>query len=448
MGGRYELYLYVNGVQVAGATKLARMKAGSTDLMLPQGDIIAGMARNLDARNADGSEKTHQVEVKAVMVDGGTAEFAVAYLTAQGVPAAANPSAQQTLAATPKTLGSSFIQVSPTVSVRTTAEKDVMLQASSQIAGGTPNDAIEYQFRYKRSTTSTWTNLEATQHGIPCATSTCGTFSHPADSTNVFATKLNLLANSSVTTTEQWQFALFARNASGGSSTIDYNHIDVFTMPTTGSEGSFAETTPVVVSNSGTTLQPDLAIDYIDSTCGNWTYLGQLTVPHTDTTSNWIGQGYIEFLGRGEDDSFTNEGSWDESQVEIVLEPVEESAFDVGHYTISIPRGRYGFHFFTDAMTVGNIGGKTIRMWVRKVRTTNSSDPCLSNACGFYNMPLRGESKFRVGKRAFTMKLLPAGTHYYAAAADCRDGVDNDDDGLVDHPGDSGCSSPDDGTEN
>jgi hypothetical protein len=252
---RYELKLYVDGVQIAGATKLAKRIPGTSQFMVPQGEIITGLATNLSAGTI------HHVEVRAVMVDGGSAKFAVAYMTAQGVPA--TYPATKVLAAPSLTVSSSWVQASSTATIATSGTKDVILQAYTQFAGGTPNDAVEYEFKYKKSADSTWTGLGVTTAAVPCpidAGASCAPFAYPADSTPVLDHKYSL--NFGAVSTN-WNFALFARNVSGHTTTLAYRHIEVFTMPSTGVTGQVEIvppiTGPTIVYPEGTSPQPPIA---------------------------------------------------------------------------------------------------------------------------------------------------------------------------------------------
>jgi hypothetical protein len=406
-GGRYQLHLYVDGVEIAGATKFVEMKPGSsTAPLVPQGDEIAGTAINLSAF------VNHKVEVKATMVDGGSGDFAVAYITGQGVPTTGNPAAKATASA-PVSVGGTWTQLTPTATVSTSSTRDFIFQGLSQIDGGTPNHKVEYTFGYKRSTDSTFTFTRTSAVAVPCpikSGSTCISF------TNTPMVAANIMDNQFDITSGTWNVALFARNASGGTTSIAWRQVEVFTAPATYAKGEFTATTPVVVDTAITT-NPQPGFVGSNTGCGYWTNIGEFTIPAAIGDFNYVGQGYIEFLGRGSDDSHTGEGSWDASDVEIMLEAVGITGFDFGGFTVSVPRDRMGFYFATDAMLWDNAQGRTVRVWVRKkFKTTppTETQTCLVNYCGYQYLPNYPHAKFRVGTRYFSVKVLPAGVSYFA----------------------------------
>lgn len=407
-GGRYQLKLYVDGVEIAGATKFVEMKPGSsTAPLVPQGDEIAGLAQNL-APNVN-----HKVELKASMVDGGTGDFGVAYVTGQGVPTSANPSAKATTAAA-VSVGSTWTQISPIATVTTTGTRDFIFQGYAQIDGGTPNDKLEYKFGYKRSTDASFTTFTRTSSVVvPCpikSGSLCLSFSNtPMMGSNIMDNKFDL-------TSGTWEAALFARNANSRTTSVAYRHVEVFTAPSNYPKGEFHTTTPITIDTSITTNpQPGFAGSNFG--CGYWTNIGELYVPALSVDSNYVGQGFIEFLGRGTDAAHTGEGNWDASDVEILLEGVGVSSYDFGAFTLSVPREGTGFYFATDAMLWGNPSGMTIRFWARKkFKTTPTSEPntCLVNYCGYQYLPNYPHAKFRIGTRYFSIKTVPAGPSYFS----------------------------------
>jgi hypothetical protein len=407
-GGRYQLKLFVDGVEIAGSTKFVEMKPGSsTAPLVPQGDEIAGLALNL-APNVN-----HMVEVKASMVDGGVGDFGVAYITGQGVPVTANPAAKATSSAS-LAVGSTWTQITPVATVTTSGTRDFIFQGYAQIEGGTPNDRFEYKFGYKRSTDATFTTFSRTSSVVvPCpikSGSLCLDFSNtPMMGSNIMDNKFDLASGT-------WNVALFARNMNSRTTSVSWRQVEVFTAPSTFPKGEFTASTPIVVDTAITT-NPQPGFSGSNLGCGYWTNIGELYIPPLSVDSNYIGQGYIEFLGRGTDAIHTGEGSWDASDVEILLEGVGVSAYDFGAFTLSVPREGTGFYFATDAMLWGNPSGMTVRFWARKkFKTTPSTETntCLVNYCGYQYLPNYPHAKFRIGRRYFSIKTLPAGAQYFS----------------------------------
>lgn len=409
-GGRYGVRFYVDGVEVGGATRFIRMQPTGTLPLLPQGDTFNASAQGLSPGN-------HRVELKAYVVpnDGGTMKIGLSWVTGQGVPV--DYPAERRVNAAAATIGPLWTAITDELTVNNTSDQDIDIypQAYFQFQGGTPGDQISLGFGLKKTTDANYpSSVHNSEIAVPCplkdGSGNCywPTGDPARDGVNISD---NLFVYNGqggpfpIAAHTSYKLVLFAINRSGRTATVAYRQIEYMSLPSSTSRAENYATDTVLVSNGNSSDQP---VWGEHTTCGLWTRLLTVNVPASNGTLNWIGEGYIEFLGRGENDNHLNEGDWNAPDVEVLVEPTGQPVgTDFGQYIISLPRDRYGFYFHLDGAWWGNSGlGNTMTVWVRKRKGTS----CAFTQCA--SRPSSGNATFRVGKRYLSAKTVPAANCY------------------------------------
>jgi hypothetical protein len=423
-GARFNLTLHVNGQQISGATKFIAMRDGSTTAAsLPQTHLINGVAEILgDVGNDPG---LHMLEMKAQMVDGGEFTTGLTWLTATGVPASA-PSGKH-VSGQSISVGTSWTQVSSTGSFSSANALDLMTQGYLQFVGGTPGHRIEVEFR-RRSPGGAWLTAPRTSVlGVPCPlkdlNNQCVWFApDPArDGANVFDHQFDVPSGS-------WEVAMFARNIDGGTTSFGWRQLEYVGIPVAvGVKKDVYHTNTIIVDAQGSPDQPEFATLF-NTACGSWTKAMSIDMPPTDITSNWIGHGYIEFVGRG-DGTAGSEGDWTNEVLQVILEPTHQRTeqcapvpSELGMLDFDVSSNPKGLYFPISAAAWGNAEstpgcvdpkpgvGNTLTVWIRKKRSVPGQSQCYLETCA-WTAAAEGHAKFRIGKRYVAAKLVPSDSH-------------------------------------
>jgi hypothetical protein len=380
-GGRYSVHFYVDGVERGSATRVLKT--------LPQGDVFHAIALELPAGN-------HHYEVKARTLDGGTFTAALVWTHAMGVPAA-NP-AGRVVTDEPAEIGARWTEITAPLRIRNGTGKplDVLAQASLQFEGGTAGDRISIGFGLKRAADAVYPPSARNSDFAVVVRDGIGVFDH----------KLSVGPG-------EWDLVLYAINRHGRTVTVVQRELAYATVPAAaGVAAEHQDSTPVVVDTRKGVV-PEPALNNVDpwQDCGKWTLLDQFAVPASSGEPVWTAQGYVELLGHGVDDRHTRAGAWDDPDVEIVFQLIAEGptpvATEAGIHRFALPRDLHGYSLFTDAGTWGNARGNTVRVWARKR---------WGPKCGFRATRVErgetGHATFRVGKRYYVFKQVPAGSCY------------------------------------
>ncbi len=408
-GGRYNIKLYVDGTEVGGAERFVEMMPGtSTSPMLPQGQVFNGVATNL-------ASGPHYYEVKAQMIDGGTMKIGLAWLHAVGSPT--SYPAGRVVTDASATIGSSWTQItSPiTFSNNTGANIDILAQANWQFQGGTVGDRISVGFGLKPHTQSTYpSSTRNSDFEIKCplkdGSGNCywPTIDTARDGINMFDYMLDVAPGT-------WDIVLFAINRNGHTNTtVGYRELEFASFSSSvGARGEVSggqSTNTIVVDTQTTQTQPTTSLGDSPATCGNWTLLDTITLPSTTGEYLWTASGYIDFEGRGSDGTHSDDGVWDDPDIEVTFEAItgdSSASAEFGAHRLSLPKDLHGYYLYTDAGTWGNTAGNTIKVWARKRHGTN----CAVDVDKFTRSNT-GNAKFRVGRRYYIFKLVPAGSCY------------------------------------
>ena len=373
-GGRYSVHFYVDGVERGSATRVLQT--------LPQGDVFHAIALDVPAGN-------HDYEVKARTLDGGTFTAALVWTHAVGVPAV-NP-AGRVVTEAPAEINGRWTEITAPLRITngTGGNLDVLAQASLELIDGKAGDRISVGFGLKRASESVY----------PPSARNSDFAVVPRDGISIFDHKLSVGPG-------EWDLVLYAINRNGRKATVASRELAFAGIPAAaGVAAEHQSSTPVVV-DSRKGVVPDPELNNVDpwQDCGKWTLLDEFEVPPSYGQSVWTAQGYVEFLGRGG-------GDWDDPDVEVVFQFITNDAKPVvaeaGIHRLAIPRELHGYSLFTDAGTWGNTKGNTIRVWARKR---------WGPKCGFRVGKLErgdtGHATFRVGRRYFVFKQVPAGSCY------------------------------------
>jgi hypothetical protein len=399
-GGRYGVKFYVDDVERGGTMRFIRMQPGtSPSPLLPQGDTFGAVALNLPAGQ-------HKFEVKAYLVDGGTMTVGLAWLTAQGAPVnlvsgqTNNLTAARNVIDTATTITDQWAPVTGALRLtnNTSGNVDVYPLAQFQMQGGTPGDKIQVGFGFKRSTDSTYPSSDRTSaFEVPCplkdGSGQCfwPTIDGARDAINIYDHKFSLPPG-------DWDVTLWAINRTAGhTTTVGFREIEFVYFPQNGTQAdTIGTTTTIVDSNTGVVFDPN-------DPCGNgWTKIAEVTVPARSQETYDLGEGYIEFLGRGIDDAGTNAGDWSDPDIEVQVTldtPGGVTPLEWGSRIVSLPSGYHGMYFVIESAPVGLTNGATYKLWVRK-RTS----PCAFTVCAGRHSS--GRTTFRVGKRYMSIRGL------------------------------------------
>jgi hypothetical protein len=424
-GARFAVRFLIDGVEVGGATRFIRMKPDSTLPLLPQGDELNATAHNLSAGN-------HLFEVKARMVDGGTMLVGLSWITAQGVPAS-HPSGRSVIDAS-TSITPSWTAVTATLgfTVPEGQAYDIFPQAYFQFQGGTPGDHISVGFGLKHRTDSTYPpSLRNAELSVNCplkdANGQCywPTTDSARDGINIQDHLFNVGAG-------DWDLVLYAINRDGRTTSIAYRQIEFVAFPVDAgvSVGRLKSpddlttdfeylSSPVTVSSEiGSSDQP-LYIE--NNECGPWTKIAVLDVPASPANIDvdWVGEGYIEILGR-------ESGDWIEPDIEIDVEATGMNvANDFGQQVLSIGAGRQAIFFHINAGRWANVDtapidgiGNRLTVWIRKRVEVDGQSPGGPTTCVFTQGQFgrtngRHDASFTVGKRYMAVKLVPLGSCYH-----------------------------------
>jgi hypothetical protein len=374
-GGRYSVHFLVDGIERGSAMRV--LKA------LPQGDVFHAIALDVPAGN-------HYYEVKARTLDGGSFTAALVWTHAFGVPAV-NP-AGRGLREAPAEITGRWTEITDRlrISNKTGGNLDVLAQASLQFTGGTPGDRISVGFGLKPADDAVY----------PPSPRNSDFAVVERDGISIFDHKLSVGPG-------EWDLVLYAINRNGRTATAASRELAFAAIPAAaGVAAEYQNATPVVVDTRKGVV-PHPVLNNVDpwEDCGKWTLLDEFQVPPSSgPDSVWTAQGYVEFLGR-------SGGEWDEPDVEVVFQLITNDPTPVttegGIHRLAIPRDLHGYSLFTDAGTWGNKRGNTIRVWARKRWGRN---------CGFRVGQIKrvdtGHATFRIGRRYFVFKQVPAGNCY------------------------------------
>jgi hypothetical protein len=399
-GGRYGIRFYVDDVEVGGTMRFFRMHPGtSTSALLPQGDTFGAVALNLAAGQ-------HKLEVKAYMVDGGTMTIGNAWITAEGSPLnyvtgqSANLSAGRTVLSTAATITDQWAPITGTLRLtnNTASNVDVYPLAQFQFQGGTPDDKISVGFAFKHATDSTYPASDRTSDfEVPCPLKSGGACYWPTtdtarDAINIFDHKFSLAPG-------DWDVTLYAidRNA-GHTATAAFRELEFVYFPSNGTANDTIGTSSTVVDST-----TGVSAGIVGDSCPSlWTKIAEVTIPAHATAMSDLGEGYIEFLGRGSDGLGTNAGDWTNPDVELLVTlegPGISNPLEWGARIVSLPSGYHGLYFVLESapVTLPGPGSYTYKVWLRK-----RGSSCAFTVCA--NRGTAGATKFLVGKRYFSVR--------------------------------------------
>lgn len=375
-GGRYSIHFYVDGVERGSAIRVLKM--------LPQGDVFHAIALDVPAGN-------HYYEVKAKTLDGGTFTAALVWMHALGVPAT-NP-AGRVMSEGRAAITGSWTQITEPLRIAndTGGNLDVLTQASLRFQDAREGDRITFGFGLKR----------ASDMDYPPSARNSELAVVERDGISIFDHNLSVGPG-------EWDLVLYAINRNGRTATVVSRELAYAAIPSgAGVAAEHQNDTPIVVDTRKGVV-PDPALNNVDpwQDCGKWTLLDEFQVPPSSGASVWTAQGYVELPGRG-----WIAGAWDDADVEVVFQLITNDdarvATEAGIHRFALPRGLHGYSLFTDVGTWGNTAGNTVRVWARKR---------WGEKCGFRAGKIArtnsGHATFRVGKRYFVFKQVPAGSCY------------------------------------
>jgi hypothetical protein len=290
--GRYVVRLLVDGVQRCQYLRRGRGIVGpSTVNGGPQGDWF-----NLVIPNINTSTTTHTIIAQIAVVDPGvTMTVGQAFLTAQGVVGTYNgvtlPAASSSDSSV-ATITGAWSQISNTLHFTTAESVDMQVQAYFQVNSATAGHKLAVGFGLDALSSAHTIEL-----GVPPSL---------PDGINVFD-HITVPAGTH-------DLKLYAIDRDAGTATVQYRQIELIAFP---SKNSALVTMPLIEAiNTSTTLvganngaeQPwsaDLRsaqLPDVNTYCGRWTNLLEMTVPAVATsgnnTFNMNGEVYLEVLGR------------------------------------------------------------------------------------------------------------------------------------------------------
>lgn len=403
-GARYHLQLLVDGIEIAGATKVARQDPSDpTRYLLPHAELIAGTAQNLSPGN-------HNYEVRARMIDGGTLTVRDISFHAQGIPTSKDGvalSGGRVTGSAPIFIGTTDTEITPRLRItnNNSVAIDILPQAYFQYEGGTPGTQVGTKFKLKSATSTTEYVSGTSFVYVPCAVISNGVCTFPdgpRDSAEILGRIMSVPPGS-------WDLFLVG-NAPNANTKVAWRHIEYLGLPPQstrdvngdGTAGRIrvkagsVGTTHVVVMPQGTSLQPQDPL--LNDGRGAWTHILSFGVPASEpgVQENWTGAAYLQLVGRGS-------GDWSSTSIDIALEATTGDGIvhEFGYWHTAMPpggtAGGSGFYFPVSAMLWGNSAanslgnGNSVRMWVRKTPTGTPTN-----------------ATFTVGYRYVDYKLTPA----------------------------------------
>jgi hypothetical protein len=409
-GARYHLQLLVDGIEIAGATKVTRQDPSDpTKYLLPHAELIAGTAQNLSAGN-------HNYEVRARMLDGGTLTVRDISFHAHGIPTAKDGvtlSGGRLTGSSQLFIGTTDTEITPRLRItnNNAVAFDILPQAYFQYEGGTPGTQVNTKFKLKSTTTATEYVTGTSSVYVPCAVISGGVCTFPdgpRDSAEILGRIMSVPPGS-------WDLFLVGNAPANANTKVAWRHIEYLGLPPQSTRDTNGDgisgavrvkagavgTTNVYVMPQGTSAQPQDPL--LNDGQGAWTQILGFGVPKSELNAdqNWTGAAYLHLVGRGI-------GDWSNSSIDIALEGTTGGGIvhEFGYWHTAMPpggtTGGSGFYFPVSAMLWGNdvangLGyGNTITMWVRKTPTGTPTN-----------------ATFTVGYRYVDYKLTPAENSCY-----------------------------------
>lgn len=365
-GARFEVRFLLDGTEVGW---YSRTYNGS----LPQGDMFLGTAQAKATGN-------HKLEMQARMVSPGTIVIGQQWLTGQGSPTTL-PSNKSVNGAVISVSGWTKIAGNLAIVNNSGAPVDLYLGGYFQVDSGNPGEWLSIGFSVDDAPSARTSDVTVPQyafHGI-----------------NAFDHVVNV-------PTGTHYLSMWLTNRSGGTVSIRNRRLEFVAFPSSTAIGQYYNSpgTPTL-ADTRVTNQPQPLWHLLADSAGPWTLLGEFTVPVQPSAPengnrqeyNLIGEGYIEFLGR-----VSRVGdSWANERGQIAIEELipgnpDIPVADVSWVDISIPAGVHdGKFIFVDALQQGFQSGLKYRLWIRKLTAGLGS----------------GHGAFNVGKRYFSIKLVP-----------------------------------------
>jgi hypothetical protein len=336
-----------------------------------QGDWFHGYLANMPA-----GDYSYYLKVR-VLASQGTMSFNTRYITALGAPSSYGGGYVNTQG--PITVGSSWLKIGETqVTNSSGATATFVAQGYFELTGGNTGDRITVGFGFD--------DLSSGNHNFEV-------YVPPQMPTGVHLR--DQMPNEAMITLgpgETRRLQMWAKNQSGTTTTLNWVELDGLGYPSTLSNNTVFQSTPIDVRTDTTETQP-LQCFLRDQWpppcpngpgCGKWTKLATFTPTPAGSGAYVLADAYVEILGHA--------GEWGTSTGQIAIETVLPSGevFEIGFITFDIPAGTSQIVTFGDIMAVTE-GGATFNLWIRKLQN-----------CGW-----SGETaSFMVGKRAVSVRAI------------------------------------------
>jgi len=335
--------------------------------LLPQGDTYNGSVQNLPAGN-------YKLLVQARLLDAGSIRFNLQFASGQAAPTSIGgvptgyASAKNVIA---EGVNVSGWQAINEITFSTTKMLHIMPQGYVQVDLGTAGETISVSLALDgQSVVSDFSLAGGSREGF-----------------NLFGHFFNVPAGSHT-------LQLWATNRNGTPTAMRWRQLEFLSFPANGSGADMSKadygTTTVVSTDAPSSDQPVASI-FLGGSDKGWTKIAEFTMPFSTAAENWMGDAYVEFVGRGIDVAGTEAGDWSDPKIQIGVEAITgPHSTDFSIISLAVPTGPAGISLFPEAMLWGNTPGNTIKLWIRKIGSTPS-------------VP----TKFRIRKRWIATAVVP-----------------------------------------
>jgi hypothetical protein len=366
IGTRYELGLFVDGTQIAGATKFFKpyydttLPAGQrVRVLMPMYEMVAANWPDTQASVPPLSAGNHSIELKARMVDSGSITVREAGVHAQGVPSSQFDNRRTVSCCDTFITTGSFGQATPLLVIAnpTGSTQQILPQAYFQYKAGTAGTKVETKFVLAEAGGSGRTFESPLMNVyVSCGSmASDGTCTSPAaawDSQPILGPVMDVPPASTFT------LKLMARaSAAGvqvGSRYTDYT----FVPPPSGTDNinnqywQATRSTPITVAtNTPSSPQPSAGtLQY----WSDWTQILQVDVPSKGAGEyeNLLASVYLDLY---RDPLDANAGNWQNEQITVAIEVEKANGtyWEWGKYDLPLNKGSQSQFVFTDSMFFG-----------------------------------------------------------------------------------------------